>query len=134
MLPWLNPKEFAKLVTKNSAVAFDNSPIESCNCIFDRGVPDSLAFLKMDGINPEQELIALAKTHIYDIAFWAPPWREIFKNSLERPQNWAYSKKLGLLLKDVYISLGYNLIELPEVTILERAEFVMKCLQGCANE
>ena len=60
----------------------------------------------------------------YDLVFWAPPWRDIYVNGPERPQDWEYAEKLGISLRMVYVSLGYDVINLPHATVAERAAFI----------
>jgi predicted ATPase len=84
----------------------------------------------MDNITSLDEINMLAKTYIYNLVFWAPPWKEIFVKSPERPQEWAFSKKNGLLLKDIYSGLGYNVIELPKVSVEKRVRFLLQFLDS----
>ena len=58
--------------------------------------------------------------------FVAPPWPAIFAQDAERKQTpdeaeWTYRALVG-----TYADYGYELVELPRVSVAERVEFVLK--------
>ena len=130
LLPWTKPLEFWKPVTDKRIAQFNGAPVKNFNCVFDRGIPEPIAFLLIEGITPPKELVEVSHKYRYDVVFWAPPWKEIYQNRPERPQSWQYAEELGLLLKKVYRSLDYEVIEVPKAAISERAQFILENIKN----
>lgn len=127
-LPWTRPEEVSRIVIPKRIALFDSAPVQRSHCIFDRGIPDSIAFLRMAKVQLPEFLIRAAKCHRYDLVFWAPPWKEIYRNRAERQQPWSHAEPLGYMLRDVYSELGYEVIELPCAGVADRVAFVLKRL------
>jgi predicted ATPase len=125
LLPWSAPSEFWKPVTASRIIQFREAPIQTHDCVFDRGIPEPLAFLKIEGIGAPKELITFSQQYRYDAIFWTPPWKEIYRTTVERPWSWDYAEKLGTMLKDAYESVGYKVVEIPKDTIEIRTNFVL---------
>jgi predicted ATPase len=83
----------------------------------------------LDKIDIPVWLLNVSSTYRYDTIFWAPPWKEIYVNTRNRPESWEFAQELGCLLRDVYTDLGYKVIEIPKDTPENRVKFLLqKCL------
>lgn len=127
-LPWTQPEEVSRMVIPRRIALFKEAPISRCHCIFDRGIPDSLGFLRMAGVVPPRELTEACALYRYDLIFWAPPWKEIYRNRAERIQPWSHAEPLGFTLKAIYEELGYAVIEIPRVSVEKRVGFVLQTI------
>lgn len=58
----------------------------------------------------------------------APPWHGIFINDTERPESFNDSVEIYGFLKEIYIELGFNVIELPKPAITNRVQFIQNYL------
>jgi predicted ATPase len=58
--------------------------------------------------------------------FIAPPWEEIFQQDRERKQDFAEAVRTHEIVVQTYVSLNYQLLELPRVSVDERLEFVLE--------
>lgn len=129
LLPWIKPSEFWKPITQIRINLFETCPIHTYCCIFDRGIPDPIGFLKLEGINPPDELIFASMKYRYDIIFWTPPWKEIYVNTPERPQTWNEAESLGILLRQAYESIGYKTVEIPKGSVEYRSNFIKQSIR-----
>jgi predicted ATPase len=55
----------------------------------------------------------------------APPWQEIYTTDSERKQTYKEAIDTHQVLLALYEEYGYQPIELPRVSPVERAEFVI---------
>jgi predicted ATPase len=125
LLPWSAPSEFWKPVTEKRIIQFKEAPIQTHDCVFDRGIPEPIAFLRIEGIETPKELLAFSQQYRDDAIFWAPPWKDIYRTTAERPWSWDYAERLGFMLRDAYGSIGYNVVEIPRDTVEVRTNFIL---------
>ena len=59
-----------------------------------------------------------------------PPWREIYATDPERRHGWEAAVAEYERLAAIYPALGYDVVVLPRVSVIERADIV---LDGLAN-
>jgi len=91
-------------------------------CFFDRGIPDSLAYME----NAPEEFWELARKHRYmNRVFVAPPWERIHETNAGRHESFEEAVELHNTLLRVYTKLNYELVELPLSGVARRAEFIL---------
>jgi predicted ATPase len=73
---------------------------------------------------PEYFVQAAVERRYNRRVFLAPPWPEIFTQDAERKQTLAEAEATYQVMREIYTGLGYDLMELPFVSIAERAAFV----------
>jgi predicted ATPase len=56
----------------------------------------------------------------------APPWRQSFHSDAERKQDWDEAVRTYEAVADAYRSNGYELVQLPCVSVSERVRFVVE--------
>ena len=61
--------------------------------------------------------------------FVAPPWEEIYTTDNERDQRFAESVGVHHRASDWYAALGFELIELPRMSVEQRCDFVLQRLR-----
>jgi len=93
--------------------------------LFDRGIPDILGYSAVFVFDfPPGENAA----HLYRYnsrVFVAPAWEEIYCTDQERTLPFSSARKFGEDLRAIYERYGYDLIDLPCVSIDERANFIL---------
>ena len=95
-------------------------------CFFDRSALDSIAYLKVNDLEPTSEIIKNAKKcHFNNIVFYTPIWKEIYINDSERKENIELAIRIQESIINTYISEGYKLLEIPKSSIKERADFII---------
>lgn len=93
--------------------------------LYDRGFPDIVGFLELEGLPVPRELDRICRVLRYNgLIFRAPPWREIYSPDEERIQNWDEAMASDAAVTAAWKRYGYMLIDLPFASAAERAEFV----------
>lgn len=125
-LPWRDPAAFAELMLAWDMRSYRLAQKEAGPVFFDRGVPDVLGYLLMEGRHVPRHMAAAASLFHYNRrVFIAPPWREIFRRDSERRQSLAEAERTYEAVAAIYGDLGYELIELPRLSVTERLRFVI---------
>ena len=88
----------------------------------DRGLPDSITYLKIAGL-PTLEAVTISSLFRYRAVFVFD--RLPFVHDEVRTENEALAEKLDKLLEGDYRALGYAPIRVPVLPIEQRADFVL---------
>lgn len=125
-LPWINLSPFAELVLERMISLYKES--SSCDLtFFDRGIPDIIAYLKSANLPvSENYLEALANHRYHSTVFILLPWPEIYVNDNERWQTYKESEAIYQVIKETYIQLNFNLIEIPQLALERRLAFILE--------
>ena len=98
--------------------------------LFDRGIPDILAYAALFGFEfPPGENAA----HLYRYnphVFIAPAWEQIYRTDDERTLPFSQAREFGNTVRAIYERFGYTLIDLPCVCVEERADFIFRHLRA----
>lgn len=125
-LPWLERQRFAERMFEWDLASYRQAQRQAGTVFFDRGLPDTLGYLKLEGLEApawmEEETWRLRYNKR---AFVAPPWKAIFGPDEERRQSWQVALRTYEVMARTYQDLGYELIELPRVPVSERVAFVL---------
>ena len=127
-LPWADARLFAELMLSWEI----RSHREACErghaaVFFDRGVPDVIGYLKVTGLTAPPHMDAAARMIRYHHrVFIAPPWPAIYGQDAERKQTLEEAGLTYKAMVETYQAYGYELIELPKVSVAERVRFVVE--------
>jgi len=125
-LPWRDPALFAELMLSwemRSHAAAQEAPRP---VFFDRGVPDTIGYLRLVGLPVPAHMMRAAETVRYNRrVFVAPFWPQIFRQDAERRQTAQEAERTCAVMVDVYAELGYEPVALPCVPVNERLRFVL---------
>ncbi|MCG7623997.1 AAA family ATPase [Epibacterium sp. Ofav1-8] len=128
-LPWADRTAYAERLLERDLRTYSAARALSGPTIFDRGIPDTLGYLKLCGLPVPPHVAAAAKAAHYNRrVFLAPFWDEIFTQDSERKQTRAEAEATCAVLRETYTALGYKITELPCTDIVTRADFVCKQL------
>lgn len=131
-LPWKNKLHYAELMLTASCISYERQLSKNVDqyVFFDRGIPDTLAYIDMENLVIERQLLREAKKRrYYKKVFILPPWADIYENDNERKQTWQEAEDTFKVMKDTYEKLGYETIEVPKITVAERVLFILKTLE-----
>jgi predicted ATPase len=92
--------------------------------VFDRGVPDNVAYAKVLGVDPAPAREAATRYRYHREVLILPPWEDIYTTDDERTMSFADTVPFHEALVDAYEDAGYTLVEVPRGTAAERAAFV----------
>ncbi len=127
LFPWGNMAAFAhecflrmqaQLLATPSGISF-----------FDRGIPDIAAYMQRYGLDVPSEYLSVAGVYSSSVLV-CPPWPQIFKNDPQRPETFEETCLLHHHLIETYASLGFDIIEMPKVSVKERVNLVVKRFGG----
>lgn len=91
---------------------------------YDRGLVDALAGLEREGGSTVAEALGADRPYC-DRVFLAPPWREIYVQDPMRRHDFDAALAEYEHLASLLPALGYEPVELPFVSVAERADFVL---------
>lgn len=125
-LPWIDRERFAELMFEWELASYRQAERQPGPVIFDRGLPDTIGYLRLEGLEVpawmEEEALRL---RYHTRVFIAPPWREIYSGDEERRQSWTVAVRTHDVMRETYADLGYDLVELPRISVAQRADFVI---------
>ena len=128
-LPWADPTAFAELMLSWDMRSYDMASAGRGPVFFDRGIPDVLGYLILQGLAVPRHMENAAAAYRYNRrVFIAPPWAGIFAQDSERKQDFDKAKRTYEAMAATYTRLGYELLELPLASVAERAAFVLRSL------
>jgi predicted ATPase len=122
-----SPLEFAEEVLRRDIEQYHQAnPIPT---FFDRSILDALSMLVHAAPARREEVNALASRYPYHrLAFFLPPWKAIYVNDAERDQSFAEAVRVHESLVAWYRQCGYQIVQVPELTVTERCNFVLEAL------
>jgi predicted ATPase len=126
-LPWEDRLLFAELMLNWEMRSYHLA--EQCEgmIFFDRGVPDVSGYLRLLNLPVPEHMRRAAEIFRYNRdAFVVPPWKEIFQQDHERKQDFEEAIRTYDAMVVTYKSYGYELIEIPRVSVEERVRFVLE--------
>lgn len=91
--------------------------------IFDRGVPDSIAYLQIRQINTDAA-IQSCNHHRYKTIFYCHSLP--VEHDGIRTEDEATAQKLGVLIYNAYDALNYPIIELPVMSVEARLQIILE--------
>jgi predicted ATPase len=123
------PLEFARTVLSRDIEQYQAYPSDAL-VFFDRGVLDALGLLCEAAPSRQAEVEALASRYPYHRqVFFLPPWEDIFTNDDERDQTFADAVRVHERLIAWYCRWGYQVLEVPRLSVEERCEYVLHALR-----
>ena len=129
-LPWKNPALFAELMLQWEMRSHEEALASTEPVFFDRGLPDVMGYLRLSNLAVPDHVVNAANRFRYNRqAFILPPWPEIFTQDTERRQELAEAIRTYEAMLEAYAACGYELIEVPRVTVTKRVEFVLARIQ-----
>jgi predicted ATPase len=124
-LPWIDRERFAGLMFDWELRSYRDAERQDGPVIFDRGLPDTIGYLRLEGLEVPAWMEEEAWRLRYNArVFIAPPWKEIYGSDEERRQSWEVAVRTYEVMVETYTGLGYELTELPRATVEQRADFV----------
>ena len=92
---------------------------------FDRGVPDSIAYYKLNGLDAIEPFQKSGEVRYQNVFLFE---RLRFLTDPVRSEDETTARRLNRLIKESYQSLGYDIIHVPLLSVEERTEFVLERL------
>ena len=129
-LPWANIPAYIHLMLSRSVESFEQHQKQESVLFFDRGIPDTLAYVHLTHQSPSPELQHTVQDFRYNPqVLILPPWPEIYETDSERKQTYQEAVETYDVMLVTYQQLDYIPIIVPKGTPEERAEFVISVLK-----
>jgi predicted ATPase len=93
---------------------------------FDRAVPDSIAYFKLEGLNSDEPLKISTKVRYKKIFLFE---RLSFTRDDARSENDAQAASLESLIIKGYRMLDYDIVRVPLLSVKQRTEYILQHLQ-----
>lgn len=92
---------------------------------FDRGIPDSVAYYRLNGLDAAEAFQRSAEVCYRNIFLFE---RLRFSKDKVRSEDEKTARQLNRLIEESYQSLGYDIIHVPVLSVKARTEFVLEHL------
>jgi predicted ATPase len=121
-----NQRKFCDLMLSRSMYTFEQVAEKEKPVFFDRGIPELIGYCHLINAEVPHYLKNAANLFRYNpCVFIAPPWEAIYQHDAERKQNWQETVETYHCVANAHIESGYQLIELPKVSVTERIHFIL---------
>jgi predicted ATPase len=92
---------------------------------FDRGVPDSIAYYRLNGLDATEPFQKSGEVRYQNVFLFE---RLRFLRDPVRSEDEKTARRLNRLIEESYQSQGYDIIYVPVLSVEERTEFVLERL------
>ena len=114
---------------KQSITDFERMLANPHPVFFDRGIPDLYGYSHHFCNHIPSSVSQAVQQYRYNPkVFIFSPWLEIYSHDSERKQDFQEAIDTYQALKEAYLVCGYQLIEVPKVSVLNRTEFILHML------
>lgn len=125
-MPWNDKAAYAEAMLERDVAAYRAARSVRGPVFFDRGLPDVMGYRELAGLPFCPATDGACRLHRYHRrVFIAPPWPEIYSTDAERRQTPAEAERTHDVMVAVYGAYGYDLVELPRASVIERVAFVL---------
>ncbi|MFI0982068.1 AAA family ATPase [Streptomyces sp. NPDC021093] len=125
-LPWGDRALFAELMLSWELRSYGLAAECAGPVFFDRGMPDVVGYLRLEGLPVPDHVHAAAQRFRYRRrVFVAPPWERIYVRDSERKQSFEVAERTHAAMLATYEEYGYELVPLPRTDVEGRVRFVM---------
>lgn len=129
-LPWENQNLYKEIMFDRSVRSFEKIEKKANKenpVFFDRGLLDTICYAELIDSEINDRMKSCAKNLRYNKnVFLLPPWKEIYENDSERKQDWEEAVLTFKKMSETYKIYDYKVIEVPKVSVSERADFILK--------
>jgi predicted ATPase len=128
-----DPSLFVRLLLGRSIEKHQTAVREGRPALFDRGVPDCVAYAHQLGGDPEPCRKAAALHRYERTVLVARPWEDIYTTDDERKMTFAATLPFQRLIEEAYLEAGYELLEIPRGPLHARVDFVARFTSRSSN-
>jgi predicted ATPase len=115
---------FVALLLQRSVDTYETAQHEERPVMFDRGIPDCIAYAALMDVDPAPSLEAAAAHRYHRDVLILEPWEAIYHTDDERTMSFEQTYPFHDALVDAYARTGYSLVVVPTGSIEDRVAFV----------
>jgi predicted ATPase len=132
--PRPDPSVFAQEALRLDIENFVHHAASPGPVFFERGVLDALCALdRVTPLNERELSVWLLKYEYFPKVFVLPPWKAIYVNDAERDHSFEHAVTVNRIAQEWYRRCGYQVLEVPTVSVDERCTFVLEALKQSAT-
>ncbi len=91
---------------------------------------DTICYAKLIQSEIDERMESFAENWKYNKnIFMLPPWEEIYATDNERKQDWKEAVLTYEKMCETYKSYGYDIVKIPKIPVIERADFVLEFIE-----
>ena len=125
IFPWVNMRKFSDMVYFRMKNRVNHQSDDLC--FLDRSVVDLIGYMGYANEKAPSNYSEFAKSARYaNKVFIMPLWDTIYTNDAERKESIEEAKTIDYNLRISYQNLGFELVDVPLLSIKERANFILK--------
>jgi predicted ATPase len=128
--PDRDPSAFVDLLLRRSIDKYEAALDWEGPAVFDRGMPDCVAYAVLLGSDPTASLAACERYRYHPEVLVVEPWEEIYATDGERTMSFADTIPFHVALVEAYERAGYTLVVVPRDSTEHRAAFVRDLVAG----
>lgn len=122
--PDQDPSLFVDLLLRRSIAKHEAAREGEGPVLFDRGVPDCVAYASYLGVDPTASRRACAAHRYHREVLILEPWEAIYTTDDERTMTFADTLAFHDAVRAAYAEATYALVEVPRGSVGDRAAFV----------
>ncbi|MCW9708067.1 AAA family ATPase [Fodinibius salsisoli] len=126
-LPWKDKEQYKKRMLYKSVKDYEEASDQKQRIsFFDRGIPDTLAYARLEGLAISDDLRFYSQHYRSNsTVFIFPPWQKIYRKDSERKQSFGEVIATHKMMKQVYRACGYQPVLVPKTTTVKRCNFIL---------
>lgn len=125
-VPEKNAEFFNQLMLSRMIAGYENNFMSKEIIIFDRGIPDIIAYSELLETKKEMSEKAAEEFRYNKYVFMFNGREEIYTNDDERKMDFETANNFGINVKKIYENLNYTVIDVLFVSIDERVSFILE--------
>ncbi len=119
-----DPSLFVELLLQRSIEKHEAARRWEGSTIFDRGVPDCVAYADRLGVDQGPSTLACERYRYHREVLIVEPWEEIYAVDDERTMSFADTVDFHEAIVSAYNRAGYELVQVPQDSIEHRTAFI----------
>lgn len=129
-IPERDAATFVELLLEVAIADHERASLGGGPTLFDRGIPDCIAYAVHLGVDPEPSVHASDRHRYHDEVLVLEPWEEIYSTDDERTMSFADTVTFHAGLEDAFDRSGYRRVTVPRGSPADRAAFVYERMLG----
>ena len=125
-VPEKNASLFCELMLSRSIHSYHLNHSGERAVVFDRGIPDMIAYARLFQLEETSYLNAAHVFRYNPTVLMLPAWEAIYTTDSERRMSFAEAEAFGDVVQSIYETLGYQIVEVPQISLEERVQFVLE--------
>ena len=125
----ISTERFVDLILQRSIAKYETALEWGEPVVFDRGIPDCIAYALHLGTDPQPAIEASMTRRYSEHVLILEPWEEIYATDEERRMTFKQVLSFHQRVQEAYRIAGYTLDVVPRATIEERASFVDRSIE-----